>query len=389
MPDLSYAELICAIQTIDEQLRDSAVRAVNIGLTLRNWCIGAHIFNYHLRGKDKAAYGEHLFETLSASLRQTGIKRCGVRDLRKYVTFYQRYPQIHDILPEPLRQNPSLLPQAETSVNTADNNKQYISGIWETVSTEFKTPADKLVSSLSFSHICEILEIESPLKRLFYETECIKGTWSVRELRRQVETSLFERTGLSKNKTALLELANTGAEPQTSSLVIRDPYIFEFLGLKSIDVMTENAFETALLQKLEEFLLELGHGFCFEARQKRILIGAEYYAVDLVFYHRILKCHVLVDLKMEGFTYAHIGQMNMYLSWYKENIMTEGDNPPVGIVLCPQKDDEIVKYATGGLSNEVFVSKYEAALPDIEELEHFVLKETRTLREKQAAYQRA
>ena len=381
--ELSFTELVGSIKTVDAQLRDSSVRAVNAGLTLRNWCIGAYISAYNLRGNGRAAYGEHLFETISQTLKKTGMKRCDVRDLRRYVLFFQRYPQIYSILPDTIRQNAYLLPPAPV-----DDNNYYIGGIRETVSPEFVIPADKLVSTLSFSHICEILEIQSPLKRLFYETECIKGTWSVRELKRQIETNCFERTGLSKNKDALLRLANTGAETQTSDLIIRDPYVFEFLGLKSIDIMTESAFETALLEKLQDFLLELGHGFCFEARQKRILIGGEYSAVDLVFYHRILKCHVLVDLKMEGFTYAHVGQMNMYLSWFKENIMSEGDNPPVGIVLCPQKDDEIVKYATGGLSNEVFVSKYEAVLPDITELERFVIGETRTLREKQATYRK-
>ena len=385
MSELSFNGLIGAIKSVDSHFCESAVRAVNVGLTLRNWCIGAYVAEFELYGEEKAKYGEKLFERISQSLKDLGMRRCDVRDLRRYVLFYERYPEIEKILPDSVReQYISVCSGAELKSGSEQNIE--IQGIRETLSPEFRIPPEKLVTSLSFSHICEIIEIESPLKRLFYETECIKGTWSVRELKRQIDSMYFERSGLSKDKEALSVLANSGAEIQSPALVIRDPYIFDFLGLKSLDVMDESTFESAILNKLEEFLLELGHGFCFEARQKRILIGGEYFAVDLVFYHRILKCHVLVDLKMEGLSHAHIGQMNMYLNWYRENEMTAGDNPPVGIVLCPRKDEDIVHYATGGLSNEVFVSKYEAVLPDVEELERFVLNEANVLREAGVEY---
>jgi len=170
-------------------------------------------------------------------------------------------------------------------------------------------------------------------------------------------------------------------------MLIRDPYVFEFLGLKPVEVMDESEFESALLEKLEHFLLELGRGFCFEARQKRILIGNEYYFVDLLFYHRILKCHILVELKTEKMSHEAVGQLNTYLNWFKANEMTEGDNPPVGILLCTEKNDELVRYATAGIANDLFVSKYEVVLPSTLELEKFVADEIGALRKKEMGCQ--
>jgi len=157
-----------------------------------------------------------------------------------------------------------------------------------------------------------------------------------------------------------------------SSITIRDPYIFEFLGIKPKEVMGESDIEDALLDKLQEFLLELGYGFCFEARQKRILIGSKHFFVDLVFYHRILKCHVLIELKLHEFNHEHLGQLNTYVSWYKKNVMTDGDNPPVGILLCTVKDHALVEYALAGMDNSLFVSKYQLELPKKEEMQSFI-----------------
>jgi predicted nuclease of restriction endonuclease-like (RecB) superfamily len=182
----------------------------------------------------------------------------------------------------------------------------------------------------------------------------------------------YERSGLSTNKQKLSELARQGAETAVPALSVRDPYIFEFLGLMPQEVMSESHLEDNLINKIEAFLLELGHGFCFEARQKRILIGNGYYFVDLVFYHRILKCHVLVELKLAEFSHENIGQLNTYVSWYRKNMMTEGDNPPIGILLCTQKDHALVEYALAGIDNEIFVSKYLLGLPKKEEMQRFI-----------------
>lgn len=216
------------------------------------------------------------------------------------------------------------------------------------------------------------MDLDDDLKRTFYEIECLRGGWSVRELKRQIGSLYYERSGLSKDKDKLAELVHSAAEGAESKLAIRDPYVFEFLGIKSKEVMGESDVEDALLDKLQEFLLELGHGFCFEARQKRILIGDTYGFVDLVFYHRILKCHVLIDLKIEEFTHENLGQLNTYVSWYRRNMMAAGDNPPVGLLLCTQKDHALVEYALAGMDNNLFVSKYQLELPRKEEIERFL-----------------
>ena len=226
----------------------------------------------------------------------------------------------------------------------------------------------------------QLVAINDDTKRAFYEVECIRGGWSVRELKRQIGSLYYERSGLSRDKKKLAELANRTAEKSEPHLNIRDPYVFEFLGLKPKEVMSESHLEAQLLDKLQDFLLELGNGFCFEARQKRILIGEIYNFVDLVFYHRVLKCHVLVELKIEPFSHENIGQLNTYVSWYRRNMMTDGDNPPVGILLCTDKDHTLVEYALAGMDNDLFVSKYQLELPDKERMRRFVEAELKEVK---------
>jgi len=229
-----------------------------------------------------------------------------------------------------------------------------------------------LITKLSFTHFVELIALEDDIKRAFYEVEFIRGNWSVRELKRQIGSLYYERSALSVNKQKLAELSQQGAEKAIGKLVIRDPYVFEFLGLKAREVMSESHLEDQLIDKLEEFLLELGHGFCFEARQQRVLIGDELFFVDLVFYHRILKCHVLVELKLAKFNHEHVGQLNTYVSWYRQNVMLDGDNPPVGILLCSDKNHALVEYALAGMDNNLFVSKYLLELPNKEEMQAFI-----------------
>ena len=238
-------------------------------------------------------------------------------------------------------------------------------------------PPEQLVQQLSYSHLELIVDLDDDLKRAFYTIESIRGNWSVRELKRQIGSLYYERSGLSTNKEKLVQLVRSGAEQSTPRLNIRDPYVFEFLGIKPQEVMQESDLEDALLDKLQEFLLELGNGFCFEARQKRILIGGSYGFVDLVFYHRILKCHVLVELKVEGFTHENIGQLNTYVSWYRKNMMASGDNPPIGILLCTQKDHALVEYALAGMDNNLFDSKYQLNLPGKKEMQQFLEEKMR------------
>ena len=242
---------------------------------------------------------------------------------------------------------------------------------------------DKIIHRLSYSHLELIVDLDDDLKRAFYEIECIRGNWSVRELKRQIASLYYERSGLSRDKKKLAALAQKGADAADPKLAIRDPYVFEFLGLRAKEVMSESRLENRLINKLEEFLLELGHGFCFEARQKRILIGDEHFFVDLVFYHRILKCHILVELKLEKFSHENIGQLNTYVTWYRKNMMTSGDNPPVGILLCTDKNHALVEYALAGMDNGLFVSKYQLELPKKEEIRRFIEEQIREAVDKQ------
>jgi predicted nuclease of restriction endonuclease-like (RecB) superfamily len=214
---------------------------------------------------------------------------------------------------------------------------------------------------------------------LFYEVECIRGNWSVRELKRQISSLYYERSGLSYDKKKLAALVDQNAEVTEPNMVIRNPYVFEFVGLKPQEVMSESHLEEQLITKLEDFLLELGNGFCFESRQKRILIGDEYFFIDLVFYHRILKCHILIELKLEQFTHENIGQLNTYVSWYKKNMMKPGDNPPIGLLLCTDKNHALVEYALAGLDNNLFVSKYLLELPKKEDLQAFVEEQVKEI----------
>ena len=356
---MTFDSLVQSIRQVHDQLAAQAGQAVNISLTLRNWLIGLYIAEYELQGADRAKYGEKLLTMLSKELRKHHINSTGRRQLYNYLSFYRVFPEIVRTVPA---QSKYLLPTAILS------DKEKV----RTVSTQLQLPPEKLINTLSYSHLELLVVLDDPLKRAFYAIECIRGNWSVRELKRQIASLYFERSGLSKNKKKLAELVQSGAEAAEPKLAIRDPYIFEFLGLKPQEVMSESALEDSLLDKLQNFLLEMGHGFCFESRQKRILIGDDYFFIDLVFYHRILKCHVLIELKVDGFSHEYLGQLNTYVNWYRKNEMTEGDNPPVGILLCTQKKHALVEYALAGMDNQLFVSKYQLELPDKEEIRRFL-----------------
>lgn len=365
---LNFDSLVSAIQNTHDTFSAHAVKAVNICLTIRNWLIGHYIDEYELQGADRPTYGDSLYNTLSEKLSQTSLKRMDARELRRFRQFYVCYPQIRETVSPIL----ATLPLA---------SKISLPEIWETLSPKLQPNDFKeismlsgrlLIERLSFSHFIELMQLDPALKRQFYEVEAIRGNWSVRELKRQITTQYFERSGLSFYKEALSKLAHQDAEKQDPVHVIRDPYVFEFLGLKKQDVMTERKLEDALLDKLKDFLLELGHGFCFEARQKKIVIGGERCFVDLVFYHRILKCHVLIELKNDAFRHENLGQLNSYVGYYKAYQMSEGDQPPIGILLCTQKNHEMVKFALADMKNSLFVSRYQLQLPPQEEIEAFL-----------------
>ncbi|HEY8706547.1 MAG TPA: PDDEXK nuclease domain-containing protein [Burkholderiaceae bacterium] len=357
---VSFTQLVGAVTQTHDRFIVLAGKAVNISLTLRNWVIGGYIQQYEQRGADRAEYGERLLDRLSATLQGQGMPRMSARELRRYRLLFQRYPAMWESLTPELKNQ---LPAPATPVDSIRESVTPGSPI---------LPTRALVENLSFTHFVELLAVPNPLQRTFYELECLRGNWSVRELKRQIASLLYERVGLSTDRKRLLGHARDAAEVSLPRHIIRDPYVFEFLGLKSSEVMTESILEDQLLDRLQSFLLEMGDGFCFEARQKRILIGDSHGFVDLVFYHRILKCHVLVELKLAAFNHQNIGQLNTYVNWYGKHMRSDGDGPPIGILLCTHKDHALVEYALAGMDNRLFVSRYQLELPKKEEMQRFL-----------------
>ena len=348
--NIKFKMLADSIKNINIRAGNAAKSAVNQLMTLRNWAIGYYIVEYEQGGSDRAEYGKNLLKTLEEQINEKGMNSTLFKWCRQ---FYNLYPQIGTTVSHQFN-----LPNFEKCA---------------TVSHEFITKPDILVNNLSFSHIREIMVIDDAFERFFYETECIKCNWSVRELRRQIKTNFYVRAGISKKPELLIQPSEDNRN--TTSLTIKDPFTFEFLGLDAKETVTETDLEQALMDHLQEFMLELGEGFCFEARQRRIVIDDKYYFIDLVFYNRLLHCNVIVELKNDEFKHEDLGQLNAYVGYYKKNEMTEGDNLPVGILLCTDKGSEMVEYAVSGMDNQLFVSTYMLHLPNKKKLQEFMLKE--------------
>ncbi len=358
----SFNDLASIVQTTHDAAQSSAVKAINRMQTMRNWLIGYYIVEFEQHGKDRAEYGTQLLKKLEERVDRKGLTTTLFKWARK---FYRLYPQMMENLPIPICA--TVMHQLQPIENKEDT-------IGASMTHQFVTPGKTIISHLSFTHLREIMTLDNPLARYFYEQECIKCTWSVRELRRQISTNLYVRAGISTNPEKLLSLPSVQGH-DSAELQIRQPFTFEFLGLKAQEVVDEHDLEDALISHLQEFILELGKGFCFEARQKRIIIDDEYYYPDLVFYNRILHCGVIIELKNEEFSYDNFGQLNAYVSHYRENEMQPGDNPPIGILLCTRKGKKMVEYALAGMDNNLFVSTYMLQLPDKKTLEEFLLKQ--------------
>ncbi len=353
----NFKFLTKAISSIHKHFYHQSVKAINTNLTIRNWIIGLYIIEFEQNGEDRAKYGKHLIDELAKQITIKGISLTTLKLSRK---FYQTYPQIgqtaSDFLPEEL----SMLKISQTASDQ---------------SVTYQIKPQKLLESLSFSHFTELIKISDSHKRLFYEVECLKGSWSVRELKRQISSLFYERTGLSKNKAKLIIETHQKSIKQRTKEIIKDPFLFEFLELEKYPKIYETDLENELLNHLQSFILELGNGFCYETRQKRIIIGGEYFYIDLIFYHRILKCHVLIELKVDSFKHEYLGQLNTYVSYFKKKIMEKDDNPPIGILLCTDKNRALVEFAKDSIDNHLFVSEYLVKLPKIEELQKFLEKE--------------
>ena len=369
----SFGDLTSIIQTTHDAALSSAVKAINRMQTMRNWLIGYYIVEYEQHGKDRAEYGAKLLKKLEERVNRKGMTRNTFQSARN---FYRMYPQIIENFQINKGASMSCKSYMDTTNKISDTESidNQSNGICPTVSCKFQTSGKTIISKLSYSHMYEIMKVSDPLARYFYEQECIKCTWSVRELRRQISTNLYVRAGISANPDKLLSLPSVQGH-DSAELQIRQPFTFEFLGLKAQDIVDEHDLEEALISHLQEFILELGKGFCFESRQKRIIIDDEYYYPDLVFYNRILHCGVIIELKNEEFSYENFGQLNAYISHYRENEMQPGDNPPIGILLCTRKGKKMVEYALAGMDNQLFVSTYMLQLPDKKTLEEFLLKQ--------------
>lgn len=322
-----YNTLISSIGMLLEKARKRVYSQINQILVKTYWNIGKQIIEYEQKGKEKAEYGSKLLDNLSKDLRLRygkGFSRSNIIYMR---LFYIKYSK-----------------------------------------------SETLSHQLSWSHYFELLKVEDDLERSFYEKQCIKENWSVRELKRQKNSALFERIALSKDKKGVLELAKKGLLIEKATDAVKDPYVLEFLGIPEDYKYSEKELEQRIIDNLQKFLLELGRGFTFVSRQFRMTLGNKHYYADLVFYHRILKCFVLIDLKIDEVTHSDIGQMNMYLNYFKKEEITKEDNEPIGIILTKEKDRVVVEYALGGISNKLFVSKYKLYLPTKEELEKEVKK---------------
>lgn len=370
----SFDELTKIIRDTHDAAQTTAVKAINRMQTMRNWLYGYYIIEFEQHGKDRAEYGTQLLKRLEERVNRKGLTETLFKNSRK---FYRLYPQMVENIIGVISPTVSdkLLESKDASglCDTQMTENEHIEKS-PTVSDGFRTTGQMIISRLSFSHIVEIMTVDDPLARYFYEQECIKCTWSVRELRRQISTNLYVRTGISSNPEKMLSLPSLQGH-DNNELQIRQPFTFEFLGLKANEVVGEKDIENALIDHLQDFLLELGKGFCFESRQKRIIIDDEYYYPDLVFYNRILHCGVIIELKDEEFSHQNLGQLNAYVSHYKEHEMQLGDNPPIGILLCTRKGKKMVEYALAGMDNQLFVSTYMLQLPDKKTLEDFLLKQ--------------
>ena len=375
-----YGRLVSDISGLLEQARRGAARSVNAILTATYWEIGRRIVEHEQDGKAKAEYGEILLVSLAADLTSRygrGFSKSNLFQMRAFFLGWEIFQTPSGIF-EARAKFPTVSGELEASAicptvsGKSDGGKfQTPSGkslIAQTPSAQLRPALIPAAFPLSWSHYTRLLSVDKPQARAFYESEAIRGGWSVRQLDRQIGTQFFERTARSKTPAALLARGQI-AKPEDALSVedeVRNPYLLEFLNLK--DEYSESELEEALVRHLETFLMELGAGFTFVARQKRIRVGDEWYRIDLLLFHRRLRCLMAIDLKIGKFTHADAGQMNLYLNYLRERMMEPGENEPVGLILCSAKDDAVVHYAMGGIKAKVFASQYLTALPDPETL---------------------
>jgi predicted nuclease of restriction endonuclease-like (RecB) superfamily len=380
MNTLNFESLVSVIEQTHIHLQHQAVKAVNVSLTVRNWLVGYYIVEFEQKGEDRAKYGQKLFKVLAEKI---SVKGLGETNLKLSRQFYSTYPELGNIILEEIAIFlPNQIGQLSTDeFNIIDNEKLAIRQLATDKSQKTNDLGKSenyyrsILEKISFTHFAELIKIEDKTKRTFYELIVLKTIPSVKELKRQINTLAFERVGLSTNVDLAQEQLLNKITPEMPFDAIKNIYTFDFLGLKNDGLIEEKELEAALLSHLQDFIQEMGLGFCFEYRQKRILIDDEYFFADLVFYHRILKCHVIIELKIDAFKHEHLAQLNTYVAYYNAEIKRPDDNSAIGILLCTEKGKQLVEYATAGMDNQLFVSKYLLELPKKEQLEYFILKE--------------
>jgi predicted nuclease of restriction endonuclease-like (RecB) superfamily len=381
---MKYEILVDTIQKTHQHFQQQAAKAVNVSLTLRNWLIGFYIVEFEQKGEERASYGQNLIKNLSESL---AIKGFGETNLKLSRQFYVVYPELRAVLGIYRNELPHRIRQtlSDESVSATQQISQLPTDQLQTPDKQSIIPFDglentdafliDLVKKVSFSHFVELIKIEDGTKRKFFELIILKTTPSVQELKRQINTLAYERVGLSQDLDLATNQLLGKIEPTKVEDSIKNIYLFDFLGIRNNGLIEETDLEAALVNHLQEFILELGNGFCFEARQKRILIDDTYFFADLVFYHRILKCHVIIEIKVDAFAHQHLSQLNTYVAYYNAEVKQKDDNPAVGILLCTEKGQKLVEYATAGMDNHLFVSKYLLQLPNKDKLEEFIITE--------------
>lgn len=377
---MNLNQLSVIFRQTNEILYQQAIKAVNMNLTLRNWLFGYYIVEFEQNGDDYARYGKSLLQNLA---KKVNIKGLSAPELSRCRQFYQSYPRIfgtvsQDFMTSVLKSNVGV-----RNFGTVSQKSQLTALLSGGISlTHDELQGEKanqyqlrLLQCASYNHFVELIKINDNTKRNFYELLILKTTPSIRELRRSIQTLTYERFGLSGNQEIAIKQLQKKIQPETSADLVKSHYVFDFLKISQPHLIEEKELEQALISHLQEFILELGNGFCFEARQKRILIDDEYFFIDLVFYHRILKCHVLIELKTEQAKHEHIGQLKVYLQHYKHQIKAPDDNPPVGILLVTDKNKTMVEYAIADSDKKLFVSLYQLRLPTKVQLESFINQE--------------
>jgi predicted nuclease of restriction endonuclease-like (RecB) superfamily len=385
MPKEKPGQLYNRIRQILESARAGVARSVNSAQVVANWLIGREIVDEEQKGKKRAKYGQELLRQLSGRLRKEFGSGYSVDNLEWFRAFFLEYPVLLFGGKSDASRRISLSPISDAprrisgTVSWEHPASAVLSAIPHAAGAESWQPG-MLHPNLSWTHYRTLLRVSAPGARTFYEVEAIKNNWSARELERQINSLLFERLAKSKDKAGLLKLATKGQEIALPIDVFKDPVVIEFLGLPESHRLVESDLEQALINNLQAFLLELGKGFAFVSRQERISLDGDHFYIDLVFYHTILKCYVLIDLKVGKLTHGDLGQLQLYVNYYDQERRTQGNNPSLGLILCTDKNDAVVKYTLGPGQKKIFASRYQLHLPTEAELKAELRRELKELK---------